>query len=110
MVQDGHGGSVDAAVFMVSYASREEKGTDVNLAAHLLLDVLGGAVDGVLVISNDSDLRFPVEQARLHVPVGIINPSHNYLAGDLRGLPADGAGGHWWARLARGRPDEPPAS
>jgi len=99
MVQDGRGGPVDAAVFMVSYASREEKGTDVNLAAHLLLDVLRGAVDGVLVISNDSDLRFPVEQARLHVPVGIINPSHNYLAGDLRGRPADGVGGHWWARL-----------
>jgi uncharacterized LabA/DUF88 family protein len=99
MVQDGRGGPVDAAVFMVSYASREEKGTDVNLAAHLLLDVLRGTVDGVLVISNDSDLRFPVEQARLHVPVGIINPSRNYLAGDLRGRPADGVGGHWWARL-----------
>ena len=99
MVQDGRGSPVDAAVFMVSFASREEKGTDVNLAAHLLLDVLGGAVDGVLVISNDSDLRFPVEQARLHVPVGIINPSRNYLAGDLRGRPTDGVGGHWWARL-----------
>ena len=99
MVQDGHGGPVDAAVFMVSYASREEKGSDVNLAAHLLLDVLRGAVDGVLVISNDSDLRLPVEQARLHVPVGIVNPSHNYLAGDLRGRPTAGVGGHWWTRL-----------
>jgi len=27
------------------YANREEKGSDVNVAAHLLLDVLGGAVD-----------------------------------------------------------------
>ena len=101
MVQDGRGGPVDAAVFMVSYASREEKGTDVNLAAHLLLDVLRGAVDGVLVISNDSDLRFPVEQARLHVPVGIVNPSHNYLAGDLRGRPrteSAGTGGPGWSR------------
>jgi hypothetical protein len=26
MVQDGHGGNVDGAVFMVSYANREEKG------------------------------------------------------------------------------------
>ena len=99
MIQDGRGGSVDRAVFMVSYANREEKGSDVNLAAHLLLDVLGGAVDGALIISNDSDLRFPVEQARLHVPVGIINPSHSYLAGDLRGRASAGAGGHWWARL-----------
>ena len=85
---------------MVSYANREEKGSDVNVAAHLLLDVLGGTVDGAVVISNDSDLRFPVEQARQHVPVGVVNPSRNYLAGDLRGSPASGVGGHWWTRLA----------
>jgi hypothetical protein len=99
MIQDGSGGQVPGAVFMVSYANREEKGSDVNVAAHLLLDVLGGAVDGALVVSNDSDLRFPLEQACLHVPVGVINPSRNYLAGDLRGDPAAGAGRHWWARL-----------
>ena len=34
---------------MVSYANREEKGSDVNVAAHLLLDVLAGAVDGAVV-------------------------------------------------------------
>jgi hypothetical protein len=99
MIQDGRGEPVGEAVFMVSYANREEKGSDVNVAAHLLLDVLGGAVDGALVISNDSDLRFPVEQARQHVPVGVVNPSRNYLAGDLRGTPAAGAGRHWWVRL-----------
>jgi hypothetical protein len=99
MVQDGRGDPVGGAVFMVSDANREEKGSDVNVAAHLLLDVLGGAVDGALVVSNDSDLRFPVEQARSHVPVGIVNPSGNYLAGDLRGVATAGAGGHWWARL-----------
>lgn len=81
-------------------ARREEKGSDVNVAAHLLLDVLGGAVDAALVVSNDSDLRFPVEQARLHVPVGLVNPSRNYLAGDLRGDPAVGARRYWWARLS----------
>ena len=100
MVQDGHGNPVHGAVFMVSYASREEKGSDVNVAAHLLLDVLGGTVDGALIISNDSDLRFPIEQARQRVPVGVINPSPSYLAGDLRGNPMDGAGRHWWARLS----------
>jgi hypothetical protein len=102
MVQDGRGEPVSEAVFMVSYANREEKGSDVNVAAHLLLDVLGGGVDGALVISNDSDLRFPVEQARRHVPVGVVNPSRNYLAGDLRGVPTAGAGGHWWTRLTCG--------
>jgi hypothetical protein len=100
MIQDGRGGAVGDAVFMVSYANREEKGSDVNVAAHLLLDVLGGAVDGAVVVSNDSDLRFPVEQARLHVPVGMVNPSRNYLAGDLRGVATTGAGRHWWARLS----------
>jgi len=100
MIQDGAGRPVDNAVFMVSYANREEKGSDVNVAAHLLLDVLGGQVDAALVISNDSDLRFPVQQARLRVPVGVINPSRSYLAGDLRDDPAAGAGRHWWARLA----------
>ena len=100
VIQDGLGRPVEGAVFMVSYANREEKGSDVNVAAHLLLDVLGGAIDGALVISNDSDLRFPLEQARLHVPVGVVNPSRNYLAGDLRGDPTVGAGGHWWARLS----------
>ena len=99
MIQDGHGGPVRGAVFMVSYANREEKGSDVNVAAHLLLDVLGGAIDGALVISNDSDLRFPVQQARLHIPVGIVNPSPNYLAGDLRGVSSAGVGRHWWTRL-----------
>jgi uncharacterized LabA/DUF88 family protein len=84
---------------LVSYANREEKGSDVNVAAHLMLDVLSGHVDAAIVISNDSDLRFPVEQARRHVPVGVINPSRNYLAGDLRGNPAEGAGRHWWACL-----------
>src|SRR5262249_56463372 len=93
MIQDGRGGPVNDAVFMVSYANREEKGSDVNVAAHLLLDVLGGAIDGALVVSNDSDLRFPLEQARRHVPVGVVNPSRNYLAGDLRGEPTAGAGG-----------------
>jgi hypothetical protein len=102
MIQDGLGGPVNSAVFMVSYANREEKGSDVNVAAHLLIDVLRGSVDGAVVISNDSDLRFPVEQARQHVPVGIVNPSRNYLAGDLRGTPTIGAGRHWWYRLTVG--------
>ena len=84
MVQDGRGAPVTDAVFMVSYANREEKGSDVNVAAHLLLDVLGGAVDGAVVISNDSDLRFPIEQAREHVPVGVVNPSRKMRGGRVK--------------------------
>ena len=48
MIQDSHGRPVNDAVLMVSHASREEKGSDVNVAAHLLLDVLGGRSVGHL--------------------------------------------------------------
>jgi hypothetical protein len=99
MVRDAVAADVPQAGFMVSYAYREKKGSDVNVAAHLLLDTLGGAIDAALLISNDSDLRFPVQRARERIPVGTINPSSSYTAGALRGTPNDGVGGHWWRRL-----------
>jgi hypothetical protein len=37
----------------------EEKGSDVNLASHLLLDALQGNFDVAAVLSNDSDLVEP---------------------------------------------------
>ena len=55
---------VPNAVFMVSVARREEKGSDVTEAADLLLDVLERRVDAAVMISNDSDLQFPVKTAR----------------------------------------------
>jgi uncharacterized LabA/DUF88 family protein len=96
----GAAGDVPDATFMVSVAYREEKGSDVNVAAHLLLDVLTDAVDAAIVISNDSDLRFPVEEARRRVPVGTVNPSASRLAGDLKGSATAGAGRHWWRQLS----------
>ena len=42
----------------------EEKGSDVNLASHLLLDAFRGAFDVAVVISNDADLLEPVRMAR----------------------------------------------
>jgi NYN domain len=100
MVQDAHGKPIPDATFMVSYADREEKGSDVNVASHLLVDVLTNAVDAVIIISNDSDLQFPISYARRRVPVGLINPSPNYLAGALRGQPTEGVGSHWWHGLS----------
>jgi hypothetical protein len=99
MVQDGAGVQLPNSVFMVSYANREEKGSDVNVASHLLVDVLTGCVDAAVVISNDSDLRFPAKFARDHVPVGVVNPSPNRLAGALRGQANAGVGRHWWYQL-----------
>ena len=102
VVQDAHGRPVPGATFMVSYAHREEKGSDVNVASHLLVDVLTGSVDAAVLISNDSDLRFPIQFVRTRVPVGVVNPSRNHLAGALRGLAGDGAGRHWWRQLSAG--------
>ena len=42
----------------------EEKGSDVNLASHLLLDAFRGDCEVAFVISNDSDLLEPVRIAR----------------------------------------------
>lgn len=84
---------------LATVRKREEKGSDVNVASHLLNDVLTGAVQAAIVISNDSDLALPLRIARDHVPVGLINPGTNYLAGALSGKPSDGVGGHWWTRL-----------
>jgi hypothetical protein len=99
LVRDQHDKPTHDASFMVPYAYREEKGY-VDVASHLLLDVLQGDVDAAVVISNDSDLRHPVQQARARVPVGTVNPSPAQLAGALQGTAADGVGRHWWRKLA----------
>lgn len=98
-VKDGNHADVPKARFMVSHARREEKGSDVNVASHLLMDTLDGTIDAAIVISNDSDLCFPLQTARSRLPIGTVNPSKSYLAGDLRGAPGDGVGGHWWLQL-----------
>src|SRR5215475_542974 len=91
--------SMPDATFMASVATYEEKGSDVNVAAHLLVDVLATGFDGAVVISNDSDLRWPVQEARRRVPVGMVNPGGGYTAGQLSGAPGTGAGRHWWRTL-----------
>lgn len=99
MVQDAGGDPVKHARFLVQYLHLEEKGSDVNVASHLLLDVLDGAVDAAVVVSNDSDLALPVQKARDRVPVGVINPQTSNTAGALRGKRSDGVGRHWWWTL-----------
>lgn len=90
-------------VFIVSYLRQEEKGSDVNVATHLLIDVLAGNIQAAVVVSNDSDLKLPIREARTRVPVGLINPGHGRLAGGLAGNASDGAGDHWWADLDASR-------
>jgi hypothetical protein len=92
----GPGGQTE---LLATFSIFEEKGSDVNVGSHLLIDVLTDRIDAAMVFSNDSDLRFPLEQARLRVPVATINPGPKPTATDLRGDPRAGAGKHWWRRL-----------
>lgn len=55
----------------------EEKGSDVNLATHLVHDAHSGRFDKALVISNDSDLAESVRIVVTEIgrPVVVCNPS-----------------------------------
>ena len=57
----------------------EEKGSDVNLACHLLLDAFQDKFDVAAVLSNDSDLVEPMRIATevLGKPVGLLSPVNN---------------------------------
>lgn len=102
MVKDSARIDVPDARFVVSHLHREEKGSDVNVATHLLSDIFRSDVDAAVVVSNDSDLKLPIALARDQVPVGIVTPSRQRLAGDLMFHPGDGVGGHWQANLDAG--------
>lgn len=57
----------------------EEKGSDVNLACHLLLDAFQNNFDVAAVLSNDSDLVEPIRIVTqvLGKPVGLLSPVTN---------------------------------
>lgn len=54
----------------------EEKGSDVNLATHLLVDVFDGDCEATAVVSNDTDLILPmtIVRERFQLPVVVLNP------------------------------------
>ena len=60
----------------VKVIKTEEKGSDVNMAAHLVNDGHRGRYEVAVLITNDSDLLEPLKMARyeLNLPVGILNP------------------------------------
>src|SRR5574337_401393 len=57
----------------------EEKGSDVNLATHLLVDGFRGDYELAVIVSNDSDLLEPIKfvTRELGRPVGLLNPHRN---------------------------------
>jgi uncharacterized LabA/DUF88 family protein len=63
----------------------EEKGSDVNLASHLLLDGFRDRYDVAIVVSNDSDLAEPIRIARLELgrDMVLLNPRSSF-ARDLQ--------------------------
>lgn len=99
MIKDATRTDVPDAQFIVSHLHREEKGSDVNISTHLLHDVFEDSVDSVIVVSNDSDLKLPIAVARSRVPVGIVTPSGQRLAGGLAFASEEGVGSHWQANL-----------
>lgn len=54
----------------------EEKGSDVNIALHLLSDGYKNAYDVAVIVSNDSDLLLPIQfvKKELGKKIGILNP------------------------------------
>lgn len=104
MIKNGAGQDDPDARFIVSVARREEKGSDVNVAAHLLLDALRRLpgrqpIEGAVVVSNDTDLKFPIAQVRQLIPLGLVNPTRGYTAATLSAPASAGAGNHWWYQM-----------
>lgn len=60
----------------VKVIKTEEKGSDVNLAVHLINDGYQGRYDVAAIMSNDSDLVEPIKIVRqeLHLHVIVLNP------------------------------------
>jgi NYN domain len=63
----------------VEIIKTEEKGSDVNLATHLVHDAHLNRFDIAVVVSNDSDLLMPIQLVRtaLGKKNGILNPHKN---------------------------------
>ncbi len=70
---------------VAEFHSMEEKGSDVNLASHLLNDAWKGLFDAAAVISNDTDLVTPIRivTAERGKPVFIVCPGRWQVAPKL---------------------------
>lgn len=61
---------------MVDVIKSEEKGSDVNIASHLLHDAHQGRFEVAVLVTNDSDLAEPIRLVtqELGLPVGVLYP------------------------------------
>jgi hypothetical protein len=76
MVQTKDAGQDPLKIKKVQVIVTEKKGSDVNIASHLLVDGFQGRYDVAAVITNDSDLKLPIDMVKnvLKKPVGVICP------------------------------------
>lgn len=76
------GGKIKYATVMKT----EEKGSDVNIAAHLINDGYKGLYQVAILVTNDSDLVEPIKIVRreLNLPVGVLNPHNSSPSHELR--------------------------
>ncbi len=72
LVNPPPGGPSTAYVFKT-----EEKGSDVNLATHLLCDAVDGDFELAIVVTNDSDLALPIQMVRdkFNLKIGVFSPT-----------------------------------
>lgn len=79
--------SANGAPVMRWVAKTEEKGSDVNLAAHLLRDAYQDACECAVIVSNDSDLLTPIRMVKAdkRLVVGLVPPRQQGSA-ELKGL------------------------
>lgn len=63
----------------------EEKGSDVNLALHLLNDAWLDLYDCAVVVSNDSDLAESLKMVKNHHQkiIGLVTPKNTHPSGEL---------------------------
>ena len=66
----------------------EEKGSDVNLATHLMMDAFDNLFEVAVIVSNDSDLAEPMRliKQRFGKTVGILSHRSTRISGKLRPL------------------------
>jgi len=88
----------DSRQILVSVRTFEEKGSDVNVASHLLLDISEGRIDAAVVMTNDGDLAFALRAARLGAPLGLVNPTKRPTVRLLLEETAINSL-HWWRKL-----------
>ena len=84
----GRASNPPARAVLTEVHSMEEKGSDVNLAAHLLNDAWSDRYDAAVVISNDTDLVTPIRMVAVErgKSVVVVAPGSRGMAKPLQNV------------------------